>query len=1031
MAHPSSLHREPRDPGRAWLTALLGLALTAGGCRPHDPQTVVPGVVLPSPIEAVDVSVPSRGEVLTDAVRLRTPRAAWTQLALRVMPTGTAGRPLLRLPAFARGPAVSAVNAYQLLSAPVDFDTAAYVRQSGETGGVHDVPRVLLPLAVGPDGTVDLTATRDPDHPTAPPSRRPHGPVLIWVEFRVAASAPAGDTAQSFDLLDGPGGGVLGSVPVTLSVADLSLPDTTHLRLAAPLDWSALAAAYPKAFAGVTPRLLARRDPAAAAAVAVLDAYVAAAHDGRVGVFVDRLQPIVKWPPGHAPTADWADYDGVVGPWLDGSAFADHRPAGYWPLPTPDALDGFDLAARSQYRALAAGHFEAAKWVPANVCPAVLRPDAAGPVTEAAAIILSAEARAALDAGPRLRALLPVGDDRLLLASAGDPSLVQPASTDRLLTRAAGGLTTDDPPAWPPDTLPPDHYLDLALAGPGATPGGTGTAVLHGTGDEQDVRSAAWLAFLRDATVVLCGPPLPSAASPAVPVRADELPWFYPGAWYGVDGPLPTLQVKWLRQAEQDYEVLTLAAAAGDRDAALAVCRLIAKPVDVGHAGSPAAATSEVSLLGGATDPHVCDGTRDLLVDRVVGRRAAGGAGGSVRASARAPVTAAASRLDLRTVRWFNAHQRPTAFATGVRWTWSAATADLLGQTSELADPGPGSWITARVAVDVYDPADAAAAAEAAPADGGAGLPAKWSGNTLQWQTGGGWEVKPPTTYLPVVPARTVRRATALARFNLDAARAAPPLPAGTDPADAVNPPPPATLCLVDGGDGQTVPCPLVLPVATCDRLARPVSLDGNLDDWTAAEAALLERPLVRMADRPAVQAGEARPAAGPTSLYTGWTEDDLYVAFRVTGVSVGGDRSARNFVQYRDGRAWGEDLTEVTIQPVYVDDSVGPTVHVVCKTGGEWVERQPAAGGDWEPFEGTALRYAASVVPANQVWRGELAIPWSVLATPGRGRPALLRFNFGQHVTATGESATWAGPVDRSRQTAMAGLLVLRDPAK
>ncbi len=991
------------------------------------------------------MSVPSRVEVLTDAVRLRTPRSAWTQVALRVTPTGTAGHPMLRLPAFARGPAVSAVNVYQLLSVPVDFDTPAYVRQSGETGGVHDVPRVLLPLPVRPDGTVDLTVTRDPDHPTAPPTQRPRGPILVWAEFQVAAKATAGDTPGACDLLDGSGGEVLGSVPVTLSVADLSLPDSTHLRLAAPLDWSAVAALHPKAFAGVMPRLVTRHG---SAAVNVLDGYVRAAHENRAGLFVDRLQPIVKWPPGRPPSADWADYDGVVGPWLDGSAFADRRPVGYWPLPLPDALDGFDLAARSQYRAMAAGHFERAAWVPANVCPAVFRREGdgpigesvgapgGGPVNDAGAILLSAEARAALDAGPQLRALLPLTDDRLLLASTSNPSLVLSTATDRLLTRAAGGLTTDAKPDWPADTLPPDHYLDLSdvSAGPSAGPS-AGGAVLHGTGDEQDVRSAAWLAFLRDATVVLCGPPLPSTPSPAAPVRADELPWFYPGAWYGTDGPLPTLQLKWLRQAEQDFEVLTLAAAAGDRDAAVAVCRLIAKPVDVSRAGpaagapsaTPSTAPPEVSLLGGATDPHECDGTRDLLVDRIVARRAAGGTPPGTPGR----VTAATSRLDLRTVRWFTTHQRPTAFATGVRWTWSAAAPDLLGQLSDPADPGPGNWITARVAVDVYDPADPTAGADAAPADDGAGLPARWSGNTLQWQTTGGWEPKPPTTYLPVVPARTVRRSTALARFNLDAARPAPPLPAGTDPADAVSPPPPATLSLVDGGDGQTVNCPLVLPVATCDRLTRPVSLDGNLDDWFATDAALLERPLVRMADRPAVQAGEARPAAGPTSLYTGWTDEDLYVAFRVTGVTVGGDRSTRNFVQYRDGRAWGEDLTEVTVQPVYVDDSVGPTLHVVCKTGGEWVERQPAGGGDWQPFEGTALRYAASVVPASQVWRGELAIPWQALATPGRGRPSLLRFNFGQHVTATGESATWAGPVDQSRQTAMAGLLVLRDPAK
>jgi hypothetical protein len=220
-----------------------------------------------------------------------------------------------------------------------------------------------------------------------------------------------------------------------------------------------------------------------------------------------------------------------------------------------------------------------------------------------------------------------------------------------------------------------------------------------------------------------------------------------------------------------------------------------------------------------------------------------------------------------------------------------------------------------------------------------------------------------------------------------------------------------------------------VLPVATSDRLTRPIQLDGALDDWFPSDAALLDRPLVRMSSRPAVHTGEARPAAHPASIYTGWTDDDLYVAFRVGGTTADGVRSTRNFVEYRDGRAWGEDLCEVTLQPMYVDDALGPAMHVVCKTGGEWVERRAADGtGAWQPFEGTPLRYAATVDPATGVWRGELAIPWRSLVSD-RGRPSLLRFNFAQHVAATGESATWAGPVDQSRQTAMAGLLVLRDP--
>ena len=55
--------------------------------------------------------------------------------------------------------------------------------------------------------------------------------------------------------------------------------------------------------------------------------------------------------------------------------------------------------------------------------------------------------------------------------------------------------------------------------------------------------------------------------------------------------------------------------------------------------------------------------------------------------------------------------------------------------------------------------------------------------------------------------------------------------------------------------------------------------------------------------------------------------------------------------------------------------------------------------------------------------------MPWRVLSDPKLGAPALLRFNFAQHRHATGESASWAGPVDFGRDDAFMGALYLRLP--
>ena len=118
--------------------------------------------------------------------------------------------------------------------------------------------------------------------------------------------------------------------------------------------------------------------------------------------------------------------------------------------------------------------------------------------------------------------------------------------------------------------------------------------------------------------------------------------------------------------------------------------------------------------------------------------------------------------------------------------------------------------------------------------------------------------------------------------------------------------------------------------------------------------------------------------------------------------------------------RAWGEDVCEFLIQPIYADNSVGPLLHIACKPRGQIpMSRRldPRLNADpWQAFAVSDLRYGCNV-DANAVWRGEIALPWEALAAPGQSnkRPTLLRFNFSQHRGLSGESASWAG-ADRLR---------------
>jgi hypothetical protein len=240
----------------------------------------------------------------------------------------------------------------------------------------------------------------------------------------------------------------------------------------------------------------------------------------------------------------------------------------------------------------------------------------------------------------------------------------------------------------------------------------------------------------------------------------------------------------------------------------------------------------------------------------------------------------------------------------------------------------------------------------------------------------------------------------------------------------------PVEITFTNGFTKKTSSLRMVLPVAITDRREGLLDLNGSLDDWSPDDA-IQDGPMVRMFNRPALQAQELQGASTPAQVYTGWADENFYLAFKMTGLSQSPVKTVRNFVSYQFRRAWGEDLCQVLIQPIYADSSLGPILHVICKPSGDWIERKldPKLHADpWQAFEGTGVRYVATIDASD--WRGEVAIPWKTInGQSNKGMPVALRFNFTQHRQDTGESASWAGPVDFGRDDAFTGILVLREP--
>lgn len=870
------------------------------------------------------------------------------------------------------------VVAYQILPMPIDVNRAGFVRHTGLPGDRTTMPRALLPLAAD-SGAVNLSTLRDPTKPFDPKSRAEgtNQSTLVWFDIRIPPQTPPGEYDANVTLSETDSSAPLSTIPLRLTVRDFVLPDERHLVMTGQIDWESLLRAFPDRFESLRPMRLNRADNAFAAPVRTLDKLVELAQQHRLVVNFSRLQPVVKWPSGKPPEVSWAQYDSLVTPWLRGDDFADKVPLGFWQLPTPDYYSTYDPQSQGEYLAQCAAHFAQLDWM--GRAGLQIGANVNGRASAEESLSFSARAQQALSQHPQLRVMLPLQEDQLQLAGPGREMMIAKESVQRLIAAAPPLVFSSPVQRLPEDVRRPPLWLRADLsdaASSGLTP------YVGAGGDEYDVRLWAWLAFLRNATTIQWTGVLPRAATATDPADPNELVWFYPGQWFGVEDPLPTVQLKWLRNAQQDYEYLWLARQRGQTINAFLMARLITKPVEIqpNQQQDPTYA-----LMCGTADAIAWREAKQLLVDNILLREP------GVPLDDRKE-----TEINLRMLRWTQPQERPVLMGRTTSWTKDNAA-------------GPGeSFINLRLGIDIYNASDS-----------------RPDQNALQWTAAyPGAEISPKPINIPALSTYHVRRVTVESRID----PAAAPVKSQT----------PLELTFTNGFTKESTPLKLQLPVAVSDRRERPININGDLDEWAGEDAIIENAPLVQMFNRPALQAGVIQPASTNSGVYTGWSDERFYVGFKVDGLPSEQKRQIRNFVSYQFRRAWGEDLCQLLIQPVYADNTPGPVLHVVCKSNGSvWVERKgdPRQAIDpWQAFEGAGIRYQARI--DGPQWRGEVSIPWSAIMDAAKTfdangrpmRPALLRFNFAQHKSTTGESATWAGPVDFGRDDAFTGVLLLRD---
>ncbi|MGB7161434.1 MAG: hypothetical protein WBD40_25470 [Tepidisphaeraceae bacterium] len=924
-------------------------------------------------VRAVNLNDPVRPIPQDGGVTMVAAKNEWASFAIQLdrLPSPNAKRPhTLRLRPFRLQGTNDAIpvdhlSAFQVVELPVDVNRAGYVRHTGLSVENRNLPRALLPLP-HEKGSINIAALRNPLDATNPQSRATDAqgePVLVWVDLQIPPETKPGEYVARCDVTESGRENPLASVDVRLTVHDFVIPDERHLQMVSRLEWEDLQRLFPSQFEAVRPQLLSRSDPQYAKSIRTLDQLVTLAQRNRTGLVIPRLQPLVKWT-NVSPSVTWDDLDTIIAPWLNGDAFADRTPLGYWPLPAPDFLASYDLKSRLAYWSSAASHFSQNQWLSRS--SVFVEKASSGRAGPSESIQISADAAQILNVDPNLRVTLPLEDDQLHFAGQHNPNLIDPKGTPRVIAAAPGLVFATPLQAWPEGVERPQRWLSASA---------TGLNPYMGAGaDERDVRLWAWLAFLRQATVIQWNSALPRTSGPHEPAEPGNIVWFYPGEWFGLEEPVPTVQLKWLRRAQQDYEYLWLSRQRGEWINALLLARLVAKQVEI----QPNQLADPVyALMCGMTDPAAWLEAQRLLAQSVLLREPGQQADEQKR-----------RELNLRLLRWAEAQERPVLMGRSTQWLFDAPDSKQ-----------PGQWVSLRLGLDIYNASDK-----------------ELVQNTLQWTSvPAPFEVQPQPTTIDSLATYRVQKLSMDARYNLEKITSKDRRP--------------IELTFTDGYFKRESKLRLVLPVGLSERRRPGLDINGKLDDWDDLDL-LHDGPLTRMFNRPALQRADVQPAETSSRIYTGWADENFYLAFRLGGISGADLKSARNDVDYQQRRAWGEDLCQVLVQAVYNDNSVGPVLNLVCKpTGSVSLERKTdprLSANPWEPIEGVRqLRYACAL---EGDWRGELRIPWSAIADPAKGRPRLLRFNLSQHKNATGESASWAGPIDFGRDDSFTGLLYLRE---
>ena len=412
----------------------------------------------------------------------------------------------------------------------------------------------LVQAAPQPAAFYDALVPIDAPTHGQPFSLKPDERLAVWVDLRVPRDAVSGDYTGTLTV------SVLGrpdwQAGVELHVYDYVLPDARPLASVGGFSHQTLFGAFfQRQGEPFAPAHLDRTAPLVRQALTLMRQLMRLAHDHRLDLFDGSIHPLLKRDASGQVRLDWEDYDAIVTPYIDGTAFDDRIGCPAWPVPFSDSWPD-----AQHYGGIDAGTYAAT----------------------AADVVAKCREHFSQNAEAGDRTFLwpyrgPVNADayehhvRLArLCRAADPVTPILSQLPAAPPEMTGWQTPEDFARLTDILAPPAQWLDPATAerltrpthplvgvwfSPGTPPYVPSLGIVA---TPADVRALPWFAMKYRCTGLFLPEVLNWSGDLFATPAGAETRLFYPGSPFGIEAVLPSVRLKRLRRGLQDTAYLWL-----------------------------------------------------------------------------------------------------------------------------------------------------------------------------------------------------------------------------------------------------------------------------------------------------------------------------------------------------------------------------------------------------------------------------------------------------------------------------------------